>query len=217
MKLGDQVPETFSFDVGYYEGQHHSKIWLFSDADLQAMYKSHSTGEITLWCDGRTPNHKKEGSKRKGDDCSMGPSKRQKMEDVDLVFKELKEKHGNSFDTPRLHLWARMVTNKIHEDLDSPPNILAFCSTPRRPRQQSLSSAITGAANALVKAFGDTTQESETSTCRQPGVSPGKAVDLRMKNYEQLRYVQQLFDDGILSEKEYMEQKQCILSSLRKL
>lgn len=212
--------QKLCFDVGYYEGQQHSKIWLFSDTDLQAMYKNYPTGEITLWCDGRTPNAKEEGSgysKRKGDDCSMGPSKRQKMEEVDLVFKELKEKHGNTFDTPRLRLWARMVTNKIHNDLDSPPNIPVFCSTPRRPRQQSLSSAITGAANALVKAFGDTAQDSETSACRQPGVSPGKAVDLRMKNYEQLRYVQQLFDDGILSEKEYIEQKQCILSSLRKL
>ena len=30
------------------------------------------------------------------------------------------------------------------------------------------------------------------------GVSPGKAVDLGTKNYEQLRYLQQLYDDGIL-------------------
>ena len=38
-----------------------------------------------------------------------------------------------------------------------------------------------------------------------------------MKNYEQLRYVQQLYDDGILCEEEYAEQKQDILGSLRKL
>ena len=48
-------------------------------------------------------------------------------------------------------------------------------------------------------------------------VSPSKAVDLRMKNYEQLRIIQQLFEDGILDEKEYTEQKGNILEFLRKL
>ena len=36
-----------------------------------------------------------------------------------------------------------------------------------------------------------------------------------MKNFEQLRYLQQLFDDNILSENEYSEQKQNILSTLK--
>ena len=48
-------------------------------------------------------------------------------------------------------------------------------------------------------------------------VSPGKAVELRMKNFEQLRFLQQLFDDDILSESEYTEQKRNILSFLREL
>ena len=38
-----------------------------------------------------------------------------------------------------------------------------------------------------------------------------------MKNFEQLRYVQQLFNDGILTDAEYNEQKETILLSLRKL
>ena len=38
-----------------------------------------------------------------------------------------------------------------------------------------------------------------------------------MKNYEQLRYLQQLFDDGIFTQEEYEEQKRGILCSLRKL
>ena len=36
-----------------------------------------------------------------------------------------------------------------------------------------------------------------------------------MKNLEQLRYLQQLFDDGILNEKEFAEQKNNVLSSLQ--
>ena len=58
---------------------------------------------------------------------------------VFVVFKELKEKHGNKFDTRRLRLWARMVS---HDDLENPPAIPAFCSTPQRLRQQSLATVI---------------------------------------------------------------------------
>ena len=45
--------------------------------------------------------------------------------------------------------------------------------------------------------------ESSSGAC----VSPEKAVELRMKNFEQLRFLQQLPDDDILSESEYTEQK----------
>jgi hypothetical protein len=48
-------------------------------------------------------------------------------------------------------------------------------------------------------------------------VSPGKSAELRMKNFEQLRYLQHPYDDGILTIKEFEEQKEKILSSLRKL
>lgn len=57
----------------------------------------------------------------------------------------------------------------------------------------------------------------ETPNTGTHSMSPSKAVELRMKNFEQLRYLQQLFDDKILTEKEYSEQKQNILSMLSKL
>ena len=94
-----------------------------------------------------------------------------------------------------------MVANKIHDDLENRPNIQAFCATPKRPWQNTLSGVTTDAAIALVKVLGDTPQGgSETSTlCRQAVVSRGKAVDLQIKNHEQLPYIQELFHDGILS------------------
>ena len=49
------------------------------------------------------------------------------------------------------------------------------------------------------------------------GTSPGRSVELRIKNYEQLRYLQQLYNDGILTAEEYHEQKQLIITSIRKL
>ena len=157
-KLGEQVLNTVTFDVGYYEGQRHSKIWLCSNSDLEAMYHKHPTGEITLWCDGRIPGTEEEvmgRSKRKRDDPATGSSKRQKKEEVDPIFKELKEKHGNKFDTPRLRLWACMLANDIHDDFENPPSVPVFCSTPKRPWQESISCALSGASIAFAKALGE--------------------------------------------------------------
>ena len=71
-------------------------------------------------------------------------------------------------------------------------------------------------ANALKGGNSVTTTEKVSSTGTH-SVSPSKAIDLRMKNFEQLRYLQQLFNDNILSENEYSEQKQNILSTLKNL
>ena len=48
------------------------------------------------------------------------------------------------------------------------------------------------------------------------GLSPGQAADVHMKNLE-LRFMQKLVDDGILSQEEFLEQKHCIMEALRKI
>ena len=48
-------------------------------------------------------------------------------------------------------------------------------------------------------------------------VSPSKAVKLRMQSYEQLRAAKKMYEDGIFEEKEYCEQKENIMMTLRKL
>lgn len=50
----EQVPDSLSFSVGYFEGQAHSKLSLVSGEDLNAMYTTYRSGLITLWCDGRS-------------------------------------------------------------------------------------------------------------------------------------------------------------------
>ena len=125
-----------------------------------------------------------------------------------------------------------MICSGCHDDYDNPPSIPAFGSTvPKKQRKENLSEALTGAAVAFAKVFsggtqassgtsdkvGDESTPSTSNSALMPGVSPGKAVDLRMKNYEQLRYLQQLYEDGILDHKEYAEQKQEILKFLKKL
>ena len=47
--------------------------------------------------------------------------------------------------------------------------------------------------------------------------SPNKVADIRMKNIEQLRSLQRLREDGILTEEEFLTQKQIVLRSLTNL
>ena len=124
---------------------------------------------------------------------------------------------------PRLKLWAWCIASGIHDNYDNPPDTPAFSgAAPKCARKESLSEAISGAAVAIVKALSTDPKEKASeglqSICPPgPGVSPGHAVDLRMKNFQQLRFLQQLYEDNILDEKQYAEQKKKkgILQSLR--
>ena len=93
-----------------------------------------------------------------------------------------------------------------------------FGPPPKCPKKESFTDARTSAAVAFAKAIGPSTQETPSPQHHQPSVmlSPTKSIDLRMKNLQQLRFIQQLFEDNILTQ-EYIEQKRSILESLRKL
>ena len=215
----DQVPSQLDFSVGYYDGSQQSKTWLVTKDDLEALYEKYPNGgNVSLWCDGKSTDTV---SKRKKDSESQpGTSYRQgKEEQVETTYAELHEKHGSKYDPPRLRLWARMITTGLHSDYDTPPEIPAFLgSTPKRARRESLSEAMSGAAVAFADALkGKEKDEKRQGSVVTSGISPGRSVELRMKNYEQLRYLQQLYDDGILTREEYQEQKQLIITSIRKL
>ena len=227
-EFADTVPDTVKFNVGYFDGRQQAKLWLVTREDLESMYSKYRTGEITLWCDGRQSDRDRNGeevrSKRKRDSEANVSKRQEKEEEVESVYKDLKEKHGSKYDTPRLRLWSRMICSNLHEDMDNPPDIPAFSgSVSKKPRKESVSDVLAGAAVAFAKAFTSekANQESESVSVSHPpvtsGVSPSKAIELRMKNFEQLRYLHHLYDDGILSTKEFTEQKQNILSSLQKL
>ncbi len=223
-ELKDLVPDTMSFNVGYFEGQGHSKIWLVDKEDFLTMYRKYSRGEVSLWCDGRPDVDDQAVCKTKREDGVVSSKRQDREEEVDEIFKELKEKHGTKYDTPKLRLWARTICSKIHDDLDNPPDLPAFKTEGvlKKARRESLTDILTGAAVAFRNSIqpNSPSLSSHGSQCtplQQVGISPGKAVDLRMRNFEQLRYLQQLYEDGILNNIEYGEQKEKILSTLKKL
>ena len=155
---------------------------------------------------------------------TSNPSKRQDKEhEVDTIFHELREKHdGDTYETPQLRLWARMIQCGTHDDYDDPPRVPMITGILPK-RKESITDALTAAATAVAKAFSPpSTSQVASASSQMPctstvGMSPGKSIELRMKNLQQLRYVQELYEENILSEPEFIEQKQMILDSLQKL
>jgi len=93
--------------------------------------------------------------------------------------------------------------------------------TPKRTKRETLSDALTPLANAITKAFTGnqacSSPEKSAVASQQCVITPAKVADVRMKNLEQLEFLVQLYEEGIRSHAEFMEQKGIILDSLRKL
>ena len=216
------------YNMGYFEGRAHSKQWLVSDEDVQAMYQRFSKGgRIVLWCENiESEKEQAPPSKKKKKKEDKETARRQDKEDeLDGVYLELKKRHGDKWPDPHLRLWARYKVNGYHTDLDNPPAAPPFNGfVPKRAKQESLSEALASAATAFAQAFSGSPanlsqKESVPSTPSgsSVGMSPLKVADLRMKHLEQLRYLQQLMEDGIISKDEFVEQKGIVLGTLRKI
>ena len=212
--FADDVSEIAS--VGYFDGK--QKRWLCNEQDLQAMYNRYRSGssEISLWCDRVV-----ESAKR--------PTKRERHEEeVNDIFDELKEKHKD-YDVPNLRLWARMIANGVHESTEEPPNVPMITGVPpkKRFKTESVHDVVVDAAKAIAQVFtvpqkGEQKDQSPAkgnlnSSCNSVNISPSRLADVRMKHYEQLRYIHKLYDDGILNDEEFGEQKLKILQVLRSL
>ena len=86
-----------------------------------------------------------------------------------------------------------MISTGLHSDFDAPPEIPVFLgSIPKHACRESSSDAISGTAVAVVDALKGKEKAQEPSTSAS-GISLEISVELRMKNYEQLRYLQQLY------------------------
>ena len=97
-KLGDHVLEAINFNVGYFEGKQPKKRWLCCQEDLESMYKTHKNGdEITLWCEAKTNKGKKDD-----DDVPCTSKTQSKEAEVDSIFSELKKKHHEICEVPKL-------------------------------------------------------------------------------------------------------------------
>ena len=90
-----------------------------------------------------------------------------------------------------------MICSNLHEVMENPPDIPAFSgSVPKKSRKESVTDVLAGAALAFAKAFTSekTNQTSGSASVSHPpvtsGVSPSKAIELRMKNLNSCAHLQ---------------------------
>ena len=137
-KFQEHVPTTATFDIGYFEDKQQSKIWLVTLDDLHKMYGLYPKGgEVLLWCDGISDvgTESRVGSKHSLKEADATASKRSRQEcEIESVYKELSEKHQQTWDVPRLKLWARCIVSGGY-DYDNSPKIPAFQAQHKHRRE----------------------------------------------------------------------------------
>ena len=217
------VPSTPNFQVGYIEGR-STQQWIIAREDLDSMYESAAKeGEITLWCDKKVVPQDQGSRKRKSsdtDDCTPA-SKVTKDEERDQellqIVDQLESKHADKYSIPQLRLWAKYLQSKRHDSYDEPPNIPLITGNPdsrKNTKRESVSDVLAGAATAIVKALRVPKKESPKRSSTQNGIaqsfSPNSHANLRRKHLEDLRTLHGLYEDGVLTDAEYKEQKQGI-------
>ena len=225
----DMVPPNISFAIGYFNGKQSTKYWLCTREDLAAMYDSHTNEPgkcIRLWCDGksRVDHVDKQASKRKKVSEESKTRREVKEDKVADLAKELREKNCDVHDLsePQYSLWARMIISGSHSSMDSPPQIpmITGISGKRNTRKSLDDDAVVRAAAIFNNVSSTQIVSASPVSASSPisvGVSPGKAVDIRGKSLNQLSTIKKLCEDGVLSQREYEEQKEIILGGLKKL
>lgn len=224
--FNEHVPSTPQFQIGYMEGNSKQHLILCRE-DLETMYDSVTDKkEIMLWCDKKMETQESQGSSRKRK-SNEGGSKALKVDEQESelikMVDQLSEKHSKKYTVPQYRLWAKFIQMKRHDSFDIPPNIPLITGTPdsrKHVKKDTVSDALAGAATAIVKALnGSPKKRSNTSESipLSQGISPNSHANLRRKHLEDIRMLHSLYEDGIISDHEYQEQKENILCTLRSL
>ena len=79
---------------------------------------------------------------------------------------------------------------------------------------QALTQAACQVSSAIVSAF---SPKPYTTTSTSHGASPAKVIENRSKCYKQLSDLHNLLSQGLLSEEEYVHEKDAIIKLLKKL
>ena len=225
------------FSIGYTQGS--TVVGIRSRDDISEFWSCvKSSNKTNLWCDGLKVSAPLVATNKRNlkmadinsdldsdfDSETTSSTKKKKKkkkarisyeeEEVQEVVDSLKQKHGSDFTVMQYRMWGEMVVGGNHKSLDNPPNNTMFSraggGTPYKKNSQH--SPVTQLATAITAAL---------SPKHSPAVgiagSPAKVIEGRSKLYKQLSELQNLRSIGILSEDEYITEKESIMDLLKKL
>jgi len=153
--------------------------------------------------------------KVKGNQKRKKKALEEQKEHVEQVKSELREKHGDSYTplqyTPLQYtLWAEMGA---HKSLDNTPQVQMFTGEKKQKPDNEMSTVFTELAKSVVNVLSPQTRPPTANSGR---VSPIKLADLHSRDIHQMRELHSLYELGALTESEFKEQKELILSQLKK-
>ena len=142
-------------------------------------------------------------------------------EELEKYVSELQEVHGDKYDYGEYKLWARMIKNRQWKDKDTPPNLPMIRGKAGRKGKTDVVDTLATAAVAIIKALqlSDARPKSPAATVARTadGMSPGKKVQLQSQYLNQLKEIQNLRDENVLTANEFQAEKDTILQTLREL
>ena len=115
----------------------------------------------------------------------------------------------------QFQIWSEMIVGGIHSSFEDPPTSSMFA---RARSGKKKGEGNTPMAEALTRAASSALSPRSSLPSNQPlGTSPSKTIDSPSKCYKQLNDLNNLKASGILTENEYAEEKESVMSLLRKL
>lgn len=124
----EHVPDTKEFHMGYYEKPGNQKRWIETTKNLEVMCCGNCNDDISLWCDGCTESSSNTHERKTNCDTADDPVRKQarKEEKIERTFCTLRKTHEEGFRDIQLRLWACTYINKLHTDLNNPPDVPAI-------------------------------------------------------------------------------------------
>ena len=195
-------------DFGFIQPGHGLKgrqRWIRDDADLEEMYNDYpKKHDFLLWCYtdvGGETTAEVIGQKRSApvEVTSSAPKPKltcvRKINEVEDIIKDLKQRHGEAFTVEQFSMWAHVVHIGKHVSREAPPNLPFF----RRHK-----SATPPSTSGL------------PGTSSTEAVSPGKRISLRSECMNQLDKWHSLLDRGIITQEQYEDMQKAILNDMFK-
>lgn len=236
-QLGKTVVKyDLCFDVGYFSG---SRKILFTEKDSMKTELDKVTCKgKSLWCEG-LPDTRLEPVTvdSDSDDDNVPVAKKRKLsaydskvQRVDSLANELRQKHSNKYTKIQYKLWAEALDVNRHGSQEVPPPGPIWNTTDGLKSKKStndvseMASAFTTMAKSVATAFKpnlctseDSTPTKQSTALSGVGISPGRRIDLQQKLLNQLDMLHKIFERGALTSDQYEKRREDLLSQLDNL
>ena len=177
-----------------------------------------------LDCTNTVPAEGESAPKKRKTDTQDVPSLSETA-DNDEIYKKLKAKHPDMAN-PKPRFWAKLISRGRYDDYDNIPPIPLLqedSSGGKKNKKNSLSDALVDAAVAFAQTCHSShvanasPQRTTTSTGISSNLSPMKYAQLHRSSLEDLKTLKSLYEENVISESEFADEKERILSTLKSL